>query len=313
MAILSVTEMLGARSGGIDAQWNRTYRRSWRIVTDGPLAIGPLGARSAIPVTFGQVYSLKDNTGAVVEYDNWSLALACNAQIDPDCNDDCSWVVTVEYGPYDPTEFPENPLNHPVKVSWNGNRFERVVFIDANGNPVLNSAGDYFDPPLMADDSRPMLRIVRNEQLYNPTYANLWKDTVNLDVFWGFDAGTVKLAFPNGDLEFSPVCGFYDVVTYEFEVNANGWVKQILDQGMRQIVSGKKVKILDDAGAAVDSPALLNGAGKKLATGGAPVFLPFTVYQTADFSALNLPQPSARARRALFDPHGTGRPQGWRT
>ena len=41
MAIISVEEMRGARQGGIDPQWHRTYRRAWRVITDGPYAIGP--------------------------------------------------------------------------------------------------------------------------------------------------------------------------------------------------------------------------------------------------------------------------------
>jgi hypothetical protein len=297
MAILSVAEMLGARSGGIDAQWRKTYRRAWRIVTDGPFAIGALGALNAVPVPLGHRYELKNNTGAIIEYDNFALALKGDAQIDPDADDDCSWVVTVEYGPYDPTQFPENPLSHPLKISWGGSRFERVVYEDKDGNAVTNSAGDYFDPPVMADDSRPTLRITRNEQTYDPTYANTWKDTVNADIFWGFAVHTVKLALPTGDLEYNPVCGFYYVVTYEFEVNLKGWRKEILDQGMRQIVAGKKQKILDDQGEDISSPALLDGNGAKLATGGTPAMITVEVYQEANFSALGLDPGSAPGMR----------------
>ena len=52
MAVLSVDEIRKSRSGGLDSQWHRTYRRAWRVVTDGPYAIGALGARLSIPVFF---------------------------------------------------------------------------------------------------------------------------------------------------------------------------------------------------------------------------------------------------------------------
>jgi hypothetical protein len=288
MGIVSVEEMLKARSGGIDPQWKRTYRRAWRVITDGPHAIGALGARLAIPVFFGQNYQLSDTSGAQVEYDQFSFATKIDAQIDPDCNDDSSWVVTVDYAPYDPTQFPENPLNHPIKISWGENRFDQVCFVDRNGNPITNSAGDYFDPPLTIDDSRPTLRIVRNEPSYDPGYATKWKDCLNTGPFFGFNPGYVKMSTPLGDLDYSPVCGYYYIVTYQFEINPNGWKKNILDQGLRQIVSGKQQKIVDDKGEDVTSPALLNGKGAKLATGGNPVTLTFNVYQEADFSSLGL-------------------------
>jgi hypothetical protein len=288
MGIISVDEIRGARQGSIDPQWHRSYRRAWRVITSDPYAIGPLGARLAIPVFFGQNYVLTNPLGAVVEYDNFAFATKIDAQIDPDCNDDTSWIVTVDYAAYDPTQFPENPLNHPIKISWGENRFDQTCIFDRNGNPVVNSAGDDFDPPIAIDDSRPTLRIVRNEATYDPIYALNWKDTLNADVFWGFAPLTVKLSTPLGELEYNPICGFYYVVTYQFEVNPNGWVKNILDRGMRQIVGGLKQKILDDKGDDISSPELLDGNGVKLTTRGTPVAISFEVYNEADFSLLGL-------------------------
>ena len=98
----------------------------------------------------------------------------------------------------------------------------------------------------------------------------------------------MKMSTPLGELEYNPICGFYYVVTYQFEINPNGWKKQILDQGMRQIVSGKKQKILDDKNEEISSPALLDGNGAKLTTGSEPVALTFEVYSEADYSLLGL-------------------------
>jgi len=287
VAIVSVDEIKGARSGSIDAQWHRTYKRAWRVVTEHPLDIGPLGARLAIPIFFGQYYTLYNGL-TLVEFDEFAFALKIDAVIDPGCNDDCSWIVTVEYGPYDPTQFGENPLNHPLKITWGENRFETPLIQDIAGLPVVNSAGDYFDPPPMIDDSRPTLRIVRNEPTYDPGYAALWKDSLNANPFFGYPPLTVKSSTPLGELEFNPVCGFYYVVTYQFEINLNGWQKLILDQGTRQIVGGVKANIVDDQGTQITAPAMLNGVGRKLATGGIPIPLVFNAYQIQDYSQLNL-------------------------
>jgi hypothetical protein len=293
MAILSVDEIRKSRSGGIDAQWHRTYRRAWRVVTDGPYAIGALGARLAIPVFFGQYYVLKNASNVVVEFDTNAFAVKIEAQIDGDCNDDSSWIVTVDYGPYDPTQFPENPLNHPIKISWGENRFEQGVTEDINGDPVLNSAGDYFDPPITIDDSRPTLRIVRNERTYDPNYAKTWKDTLNADTFFGQPPNSWKMSTPLGDLDYNPVCGFYYIVTYQFEFDPELWKKKILDQGMRQIVGGVKTNMKDDDGGDLNAPLPLNGEGEKLVAGEDPVFLTFEIYQESDYSQLNLDPASA--------------------
>ncbi len=168
------------------------------------------------------------------------------------------------------------------------NRFETGVTVDIYGNPVLNSAGDAFDPPIQIDDSRPTLKIVRNERTYNAQYAMLWKDTINADMFFYFPPHSVKLSTPLAELEYNPVCGFYYVVTYQFEINPKGWEKPVLDQGMRQLVAGVKVKMTDDSGADLSSPLPLDGAGSKLVSGSDPTYIIFEVYREADFSLLGL-------------------------
>lgn len=293
MAVTSVAEMLGVRTGGLDASWKRSYRRAWRIQTDTPFT-GALAIRQAIPVSLGKRYEMTDGGGSVLEFDNFAFAVRVECSIDPAAEDDCTWVATVDYGAYDPTQFPENPLNQPLKISWGGSRFERVVeetIEDQDGNKqtVLNSAGDYFDPPVLVDDSRPTLRIVRNEKKYDPQYAILWKDTLNKKVFFGFDPHTVKMTMPTGDLEYNPICGFFYVVTYEFEVNPDGWRKRILDQGIRTLDgSGNVSPAVDHDGNAVTSPVLLDGSGGQLASGDDPFYLEYDVYNEADFEVLSL-------------------------
>jgi len=286
MSITQVYEVRGAREGGYDSQWRRTYKRVWRVETDSSLT-GALAVRTAIPVTLGNYYAVY-NGNTLLEYDLFSFVVNIKCQIDPGCNDDCSWLVAVEYGPYDPSTFPENPLNHPLKISSGSNRFERAVEQDINGNGVLNSAGDYFDPPVVIDDSRPTLKIVRNEQTFSPQYADTFKDTLNKFVFFDYAPLTVKCLPITGELEYNPVCGFYYVVTYEFEIDPNGWKKLILDQGLRLIDGTKQKPAVDVNGQPVTSPVLLDGMGGQLATGATPVFLEFDVYPVSDFTLLNL-------------------------
>lgn len=294
MAIVSTVEMLGMRTGSIDASWRRSYRRAWRVTTDS-VYTGALAIRQAIPVSLGKRYEMVDDGGVVVEHDNFAFAIKIDVAIEGGAEDDLSWVVTVDYGAYDPTQFPENPLNQPIKISWGLNRFERVVeetIEDKDGNTqaILNSAGDYFDPPVTCDDSRPTLRIIRNEKSFDAKYADAWKDTLNKKTFFGFDPGTVKMTMPTGDLEYNPVCGFFYPVTYEFEINPDGWRKKILDQGMRtaDANTGDISPCVDKDGNPVTTPVLLDGSGGQLQSGDDPFYMEFDIYNEADFGVLNL-------------------------
>jgi hypothetical protein len=305
--------MLGARTGGIDSLWHRTYKRQFRVVTDNKWT-GALAVRSAIPVALGNAYLLKDDTGTAIEHDDWAFCTKIEAAVESE--DDLSWRVTVEYGYYDATIFGEQPLEHPIKISWGLTRFDTPLEQATDPNTgdiiaVVNSAGDYFDPPPTKDDSRWKLSIVRNEQTYDPSYADTYRDAVNNAVWFGglFDVGTAKCCGILGTLQYNPTCGYYYEVTYEFEINYNTWKKKILDQGLYTLDSSNVYSpALDDKGAPVTQPVLLDGAGAKLAEGAAPVYLEFEVYSMVDFGPLGLDPSGAPGQEAYFrrrKPDGT--------
>jgi hypothetical protein len=136
-----------------------------------------------------------------------------------------------------------------------------------------------------------LLNIVRNEATFSPTLAQTWKGTVNDAVFSiagdDFAAGTVKIADITSELSYNPECGWYWPVNYQFEIDPDGWKAKLLDQGMRTLVSSKKVTMVDDAGKEVSTPELLDGAGAKLAVAATPVVLEFDVLPESDFSILD--------------------------
>ena len=74
------------------------------------------------------------------------------------------WTVTAEYS----SEFTlaENPTNDPATITWGSEQFQRVVVVDKEGDAVVNSAGDPFDPPIMADDSRRVVTVTKNLNRY---------------------------------------------------------------------------------------------------------------------------------------------------
>ncbi len=281
MAVVSFGEHYEGRKGGIDRTWYRQYTRTFRVVCDNPFD-GPatVGADSRIP-RLGTAYRV---SGSATEFDNGSFCSKIEVANNGD-DDGLGWTVTCEYGPYDPTQWPENPLDHPIKINWSWSQFEKIVDEDVNGNAVVNTAGDYFDPPVMRDDSRPLISISRNEQTFNPTLAAQFKDAVNSDSFMGFSPNQVKCSNISAALEYNPICGFYYVMNYEFAVNTEqtGWRKEILNQGLRYLAGSTRTNILIN-GAPATAPVPLDNAGAVLPPSGTPVFLPFDIYRTLPFS-----------------------------
>lgn len=56
------------------------------------------------------------------------------------------WEVTASFA-YLENEPEDNPLNDPVKIRWTSALYTRPVIRDNDGDAIVNSAGDYFDPP----------------------------------------------------------------------------------------------------------------------------------------------------------------------
>ncbi len=312
MAIYSVLEQRG-RSGTIGADWKREYTRRFLVITTDKMddvtvvrtAVDPSGY-PFIP-TLGSIYTNASLSPSTLRRDfgSYVVSIECT-ETDPQVvqtngydappNTGSYWEVTVKYGPYDPQAFDsQNPLDstEKPKVSWGLSRFTKPFDQDTDGNAVLNSAGDYFDPPIELDDSRLVLRITRNEESYDPDLTNQYKDATNSDEFWDFPPDQVKLMDRSAELQSSGDCpindGEYWAVSYDFEIRPEGWTKQILDQGCKVLDdSGKLVNATDNDGQPVNSPILLDGNGKKLPEGADPVFLKKKGYKQLPFAVFGL-------------------------
>jgi hypothetical protein len=286
MAIVSVREVASGRDGTLNNKGERSYSRAFQVITDDPLD-GPLLVRTAsgIPQR-GSIYA------TATEIDPGAKVKAINPSQDAD--NPRVWTVKVDYDSVTEDK-PENPLDRPIEISWTAAPYERVVFNDTDGKAILNSAGDYFDPPLTIDDSRPVLTVVRNEPSYNPTLAIDYQDAVNTDSFLGFSPGQVKVAKIDATSATENDI-FYWRVTYEFHFRREGWALSVLDQGRYQKLNNKPVPIpeYDESGNAVpgshvSDPVPLDGAGQRLTNPGpdTAIFLTFKVYKERPFAAFN--------------------------
>lgn len=287
MGIVSVKEQFEGRDTSQGIKRERTYKRVFDVLTDDPRT-GGFAVRAALGIVIGDPYQLGvDGVDAWAEGDTGAFATSIRAAVSSD--DGRTWRAEVDYGPYDP-ETTTSPLDEPEEVSWDGVTFEVPVDYDADGTAIVNSAGDPYDPPVIREDDRPVLTIVRNELEFDPDLSDLYRGSTNSATFFGRAAGTVKMLpiraqrLWSANLQLNN--GFYWRVTYTFHINKDGWKKKLLDQGYQEVVSGNRKKILVD-GLPVSSPQLLNGSGAKLAVGGTPVYKEFTVHKPRDFSIFN--------------------------
>lgn len=188
-----------------------------------------------------------------------------------------------------------NPLEKPWEVDWGFVETNELIDRDVHGNPLRNSIGETFDPPITRPFSDLLLTIRRNEGDFNYLRAADYKDAVNADTFYGFGPGCVRCVKYSGRRAFTGVM-FYWQVTYAFQIRRGSWLRRILDQGYKtkKMVEGveKTVKIEDDEGNIVSQPWALNGNGYRVETELINLlwayWLEFEIYHLLPFSVLAL-------------------------
>ena len=213
-------------------------------------------------------------------------------------------------------QLPLSPLMVPPEISFSSAGSNDPIDTDAEGLPIVNSAGESFDPQVTDDHNDTILRITRNEATYDEVTAAAFRDAVNNDIFLGFPVGHVKCTSITSD-QMRAADLIYYRVRYEFRIrysevktrDANGdvqtqvfgWVLRVRDEGYRELDgenadgSPKYKEITDENGVKISQPHLLDGSGKKLADDviqNPPLpetcFLKFDVAKKRAFSALSL-------------------------
>jgi hypothetical protein len=179
------------------------------------------------------------------------------------------WTVTAEYSTKagDQSRYDPNPLLRPPTIRWSSQKFQKDATQDIQGNPIVTSAGEAYDPPRPIDDSRMILTVVRNESSYDPGLAQLYTNATNFDVFFGALAGQCKCDSIQGELKFETGIYYWEVTyVFHFRTGTDSWVLALLDEGSYYhyetgFFSGS-AKFIDNYGKNVRG--LLDGNGGKL-------------------------------------------------
>jgi hypothetical protein len=302
MAVIEIDELFDGRSGTWDVANGRGFTRRFRALCSSVLD-GPNTVKAALGVRYGDKYLLAETTN-----DQYAYVVSIDAQQEE--GDALGWIVTVTYGAFDANTAgggpDNNPLLQPIDVQWTFRNQEVVCQYDVNGNAILNTAGDPFDPPLVVDDPRPMLTVVRNEASIDLSWLYTYRTAVNSDPFAGWPPQMARVIQISPRSVFHQFVGWYWQVTYEFEFNPPmGYRPKILNMGLRKKSQaaanrGQLVPIVIN-GQPINQPMMLTKQGYVAKPTDPPYFVQPQVYPELPFAAFNFDPVAIAGQRSGFN------------
>lgn len=304
--------------GGCSCSWEaddvrlvRSYTVKVRVFVSS-VETGPIDILNSFPLAIGDNYRYPIAAGgSSTEQDTGSFLQSVS--LEPESEDQLQWIATMQFGPFDVrhqlgssviSQGLIDPTERAPEVYWTTAKYGRSKTEDEStnfdeegnstgGKPYLNTVGDPLLDPPSVEESRPCLKITRNESTYNDDYAGQFKDCVNEDEFLGYPPNTVKCADITGERFYDPDWGYYFRVTYQFEMrdddDGNGYTNRVLNAGYRQKVggTGDPQQITINGQPITDAvPLQQDGSYQPDAD---PYYLEFQDYPKTSFAALNIP------------------------
>lgn len=229
------------------------------------------------------------------------------------------WIVTVTYetpqsqddtgggGGGDPTTFDD-------RIAWGSRTIQVPVEVDVNGLPIINSAGDKFDPPPTKDKYLLEVSISTNQSSYTGIESKNYMGKINdanvAFTGWTAAAGTLLCASIEAQNKYKNNYEYYEV-TYVFVYDPEGWVLSLLNVGFNERTQDrngnltlKHIEREDDDGnlVRVPNPVPLYGAGSGFEGQAVPAselarstsyinYIDFDILEEADFSSMNVTFP----------------------
>lgn len=280
MAVISVNLIPGSWTGQEDEKGKMAFSTEYLVEVDSDMD-GPaiVLAGEGVPKR-GQVYH--------VNYDHVTTAYCRSRSARRRAGLLKTWEVTASWREGEAES--ENPLERRVRKSLRSNNFTRVLDQDQDGSPIVNSAGQPFDPLPEIEDDRTVIVFSRNVASFAVDLADQYKGSVNSDTWYGKPAGHWKIIGWTSDEQFEGGQSYF-AETIEAEYNRDGWDLVVLDKGRyERNEEGDLVPIEDGNGQAVNDDVLLDGEGHQLDPDGevAGVFLTFSRYPRLPFGSLGL-------------------------
>lgn len=228
---------------------NREYTLKYRVETS--YGMGPFAALYApgLPVP-GSAWNFGTD-----EYDFWAYCTQ-DVQVDQvlgdgEPNNYFDLIYTFTTTPQDTcfTEWQDDPVLRPAKVSGNFVRYNEPATVDRLGEPILSSSWERITGPQVEfDANRPQIHIELWAATLDLPFLCEYIDGVNDLELWGFPERSVKFSACTWSKMFRPDCSCVYRLVYEFDVNVKtdpltllpitGFDRSILDEGTK-VLKGK--------------------------------------------------------------------------
>lgn len=252
----------------------RTYNIRWKVVADGTISPVQVLLYPGLPQE-GETLDLSTQ-----HYNNFDTTVYC-ARRRVTIQETKIAFVDCEYLPF--------PSLEKTRESWNDEKIELTVWRDRDGKAVVNSAKQWFNPPITVPFPTAVGSIEKYYSPFDFSFLTPYLYGVN-DSYWrSYAPGTALLGGANAEkLDFFGVTFWR--VTYKIAINeVLGWKKAVLDMGRYQKgTDGGYEPILPGGTEVATEPMLLNGSGKPKTADAPPTFLEFNFNQDVDLYSLGI-------------------------
>jgi hypothetical protein len=155
----------------------------------------------------------------------------------------------------------EDPLLEPADVSGSDSEYTEEATHDKDGRPILSSSWEQLRGQQNEwQMARGGIRIRQNVAGATQGYQlpNLLKNHVNDRPMWGFGPRCVRLSRAPWQRRFYGQCEVYYERTLEFDIRAEGWDRELLDEGTKAINGhfdpSSGLYVLDNVGGEAPNP-----------------------------------------------------------
>ena len=219
--------------------------------------------------------------------------------IDADAISGQEWIIALTYNT-DQTNDNQSDIDFKTDVRHGKWTFNRVVTQDKEtGQPIVNTAGEAFDSPIIEEVACPVLSVTRRRTSPEMNLLEL-VGSINSTAFTLVGVDIPKYCAQLSDYTIErgqdqDGNGFY-IQTFEFKLNYSkskvtgetiGFKAEVANVGFRVSKGTDKYANITYEGQPVTAPAFLNEDGTRGTS--TPNYLQFVINDLSNFSSLNLP------------------------
>jgi len=182
----------------------------------------------------------------------------------------------------------EDPLLEPHKVRGAADLFTREATTDKDGKPLLTPCKERFrGPTLQIEDGWPTIELEQNVAWINLSVLTQYRHAVNSNVWWEQPIRTIRCKTFTWERVLYGTCYFYWKVATQFQLNADTWDIDLLNESNLEKIDGEFVQAKDDRENNIT--VIVDSDGERWdGTGTAPT-TKFRVRTERDFSTVGWP------------------------